>query len=134
MQATLCYRVGRSKEGSWVTLSRLRCFRGMSTQKSSRKLKHFAIGRRRRILLVLLIACYVAFFHWIYLSFLYPYFAYLGFEYSSPPLAYVLLAWVLSLLPALGMPIGLTRPSHLAYWVLYVTVLIPSMFVPLYAG
>src|SRR5712692_2619840 len=32
------------------------------------------------------------------------------------------------------MPIRLTRPSQLAYWVVYITVFIPSMFVPLYAG
>jgi hypothetical protein len=32
------------------------------------------------------------------------------------------------------MPIRLTRPSQLAYWVLYIAVFIPSMFVPLYAA
>jgi hypothetical protein len=32
------------------------------------------------------------------------------------------------------MPVELTRPSQLAYWVLYITVFIPSMFVPLYDG
>ncbi len=89
---------------------------------------------RQRILLVCGMTAYVGCFQWMYIHYLDPTWAYFGFDYYPPSQKYVVLAWVLSLLPSLWMPIELTRPSHLAYWVLYITVIIPSMFVPLFAN
>jgi hypothetical protein len=60
--------------------------------------------------------------------------AYFGFEYYDPGTSYVLLSWILAFVPAAWMPIRLSRPSHLIYWVLYITAYIPSIVVPLYAG
>jgi len=57
-----------------------------------------------------------------------------GFDYYPPTTKYLVLAWVLSLLPSLWMPIELSRPSQLAYWVLYIVTYIPSMFIPLYVN
>jgi len=88
---------------------------------------------RRRLLLVGLCAGYVLCLQWIYNNWLYPVFAYFGFDYIDPPGGYVLLGWILSLLPSLWMPLRLSRPSQMAYWVLYLTVLVPSLFFPLYA-
>src|SRR5437899_522398 len=95
-------------------------------------------GRRepfqQRKLLVFGIAGYVALFQWMYEYYLYPMWDYFGFHYYPPPAIYVVLAWILTVTPSLWMPMKLTRPSQLAYWVLYVTVFIPSMFVPFYVG
>jgi hypothetical protein len=88
----------------------------------------------QRLLLVSGISAYVALFQWMYENYLYPTWDYFGFHYELPPLPFLVLAWVLSVTPSLWMPMRLTRPSQLAYWVLYITVFIPSMFVPLYAG
>ena len=88
---------------------------------------------RKRRFLFLTVVLYLAGFQWMYVHYLDPAFDYLGFRYYPPPLPYLALAWMLSLLPCLWMPIGLTRASQLAYWVLYIAVLIPSMFVPLFA-
>jgi len=77
---------------------------------------------------------YVQCFRWMHLDYLYPTWGYFGFDYNPPATGYVVLAWVLSVAPSLWMPIKLARPSQLAYWVLYIAVIIPSMFVPLYAG
>jgi hypothetical protein len=77
---------------------------------------------------------YVACFNWMYLRYLYPEFGYFGFDYVRPATGYVVAAWILAVLPSFWMPIGLRRPSQLIYWVLYLTVIIPSMFTPLYAG
>lgn len=90
--------------------------------------------RGQRILLMAGIFAYISCFHWMYVHYLYSEVAYFGFEYYPPRTGYLVLAWTLSLLPGLWMPIALTRPSQLAYWILYITVLIPSMFVPFYAG
>jgi hypothetical protein len=89
---------------------------------------------KHRVLLVLAVCAYVALFQWMYENYLYPSWDYFGFHYEPPPLPYLALAGLLSVTPSLWMPIKLARPSQLAYWVLYVTVFIPSMFVPLYAG
>jgi hypothetical protein len=89
---------------------------------------------RQRLLLVCGMTAYVACFVWMYIHYLDATWAYFGFNYYPPSTKYVVLAWMFSLLPSLWMPIHLTRPSQLAYWVLYITVIIPSMFVPLFAG
>jgi hypothetical protein len=92
------------------------------------------LARRPRTLLLCLVGCYVACFQWMYVNYLYPTWAYFGFDYNPPSHYYLALAWLLSLFPLLWMPLNLVRPSQLAYWVLYITVIIPSMFVPLYIG
>jgi hypothetical protein len=86
-----------------------------------------------RALVFLTIGLYIALFQWVYVQYLFPTFDYLGFGFNSPSPRYLLLAWVLALSPCLWMPLRLTRPSQLAYWVLYMSVFVPSMFVPLYA-
>lgn len=87
-----------------------------------------------RVFLVFGIFIFVAVFQWMYVHYLYPVWDYFGFHYERPATGYLLLAWVLSLAPSFWMPMKLTRPSQFAYWVLYIMVFIPSMFVPLYAG
>lgn len=89
---------------------------------------------KKRLLLLLSIVGYVAFFQWMYVNYLYPFWGYFGFDYNPPGRGYIVLAWFLSVIPSLWMPADLSRPSQLAYWVLYVAVTIPSMFVPLYVG
>lgn len=89
---------------------------------------------RHRLLLVTGVLGYVACFQWIYVNYLYPFWGYFGFDYNPPGQRYIFLAWFLAAVPGLWMPIQLVRPSQLSYWVLYVTVFIPSMFVPLYVG
>jgi len=88
----------------------------------------------QRLLLVAGVIGYVALFQWMYENYLYPTWDYFGFHYNVPSPVYLLLPWILSVTPSLWMPVELTRPSQLTYWVLYITVFIPSMFVPLYAG
>jgi hypothetical protein len=87
-----------------------------------------------RAFLVTGVLSFIALFQLAYLEWLYPYFSYYGFENSNPATQFLMLAWILSAFPSLWMPIRLTRPSQLIYWVLYLTVFIPSMFVPLYMG
>ena len=92
-------------------------------------------GWKQRTWLMLGVVTFVGCFQQVYLNWLYPVFGYYGFEHNDPKIGYLWLAWGLSVCPALWMPIKLTRPSlcpQLIYWVLYLTVLIPSMFVPLY--
>jgi len=69
---------------------------------------------------------------WAYINWLSLVFGYYGFTYAVPPDRYLALAFVCSVLPSLWMPMEVTRPSQLGYWVLYLTVFIPSMIIPLF--
>jgi hypothetical protein len=91
-------------------------------------------ARKLRIFLVAGVLVFVGLFQLIYVTWLYPVFGYYGFDNSDPSWMSLAIAWLLSALPSLWMPIRLTRPSQLIYWVLYLVVYVPSMFVPLYAG
>src|SRR3974390_1628521 len=83
---------------------------------------------------VLGICAYVIGFEWMYRHWLSDSYGYFGFDYAVPPSFYLFLVRTFFIVPSLWMPVSLGRPSQLAYWVLYVTVFIPSMLVPLYAA
>lgn len=87
-----------------------------------------------RPLIVLGVSVFVALFQWAYIHFVSETYSSYGFDYQPVPDFYVALAWFFAILPSLWMPIKLTRASQLGYWVLYLTVAIPSMLVPLFAG
>ncbi len=98
------------------------------------RLRETSSGRSHRPLLILSVSAFVALYQWAYIHFLSPTYSSYGFDYQPVPNFYVTLAWVFAILPSLWMPARLTRASQLAYWILYLTVIIPSMFVPLLAG
>ncbi len=85
-----------------------------------------------RPLIVLGVSVFVALFQWAYIHFVSETYSSYGFDHQPVPDFYVALAWFFAILPSLWMPIKLTRASQLGYWVLYLTVAIPSMFVPLF--
>ncbi len=89
---------------------------------------------KQRALLILGILVFIACYQWAYIHWLFPTFGYLGYDYNPPSAGYLLLAWLLSALPSLWMPLSIDRPSKLIYWVLYLFVFIPSMFIPLFAA
>lgn len=97
----------------------------------SGRLPVYRISKTRLWLLAGLIA-YVALFQWTYGNWLHPRFDYYGFHLISPGIGYLALGWILSVAPGIWLPIGLTRPSQLLIWTLYLVVYIPSMFAPLY--
>jgi O-antigen polymerase len=112
----------------------------MASQNRKQAAKQATLLHPERILLLqraLLVVCMIAYvkcFQWMYVEYLYPTWGYFGFDYDPPGTSHLALAWFLSVAPSLWMPMRLKRPSQLAYWVLYITVIIPSMFVPMYAG
>jgi hypothetical protein len=86
----------------------------------------------QRGMLVAGVLCFMGIYQWAYINWLSPNFAYYGFEYYPPPDRYVFLAWILGVIPSLWMPLAIKRASQVAYWVLYLTVIIPSFFIPLF--
>ena len=88
--------------------------------------RHFRV----RLLTLVGVAAYAWFFKQLYIEWLEPWFAYFGFTYLEPNLTTRMLQWVLALVPLVWMPMGVRRPSVLIYWILYLVVYVPSIFVP----
>jgi hypothetical protein len=93
---------------------------------------HVKAATKRRVWLVVGVILFVLILRWAYINWLSLIFGYYGFTYTVPPDRYLALAFICSVLPSLWMPMEVTRPSQLGYWVLYLTVFIPSMVIPLF--
>src|SRR4029077_2224133 len=98
------------------------------------QLRDTSIRWYHRPLVVFGVTMFVALYQWAYIHFVSETYSTYGFDYQPVPGFYLALAWLFAILPSLWMPIKLTRASQLGYWVLYLTVAIPSMFVPLLTG
>jgi len=57
-------------------------------------------------------------------------FGFLGLRYVDPGLGWTGFSFLCAVLPALWLPIAVERPSQIAYWILYCTVIVPTMFMP----
>jgi len=75
---------------------------------------------------------YCAAFHYSYIKWISPVWAYGGLTYKTPAPALLALAYALAALLCAVSPLKLRRPSHAIYWMLYFTVYIPGLFVPLF--
>lgn len=89
---------------------------------------------RSRFFLIVGILTFIACYQWVYIKWLNPSFGYMGYDYIPPSVGYLVLAWILSALPSLWMPLSIDRPSKLIYWVLYLTVFIPSILISIFAS
>jgi hypothetical protein len=78
-------------------------------------------------------AIYIGVLHYAYGSVICTTFAYQGYEKHFSALR-ILLACSLAFLPSLGLPLGLRRPSQVAYWLLYLLVIVPISIVPIYTA
>jgi len=98
--------------------------------RSVRKVTREALKTRALIFAGIIV--YLIQFEWMYRELISPAWAYLGLRYETPSSLATAIGWAGSLLPVLWMPLTLRRPSQAIYWLLYLTVYIPSMLVPYY--
>ena len=78
-------------------------------------------------------ASYVALLACSYAFHISPAYAYLGYTLAPAPPAVLVLAFMAAWLPALWVPVRLTRPSQVVYWMLFLLVYVPSAFIPFMA-
>ncbi|MEV0330977.1 hypothetical protein AB0H63_31655 [Micromonospora echinospora] len=98
-----------------------------------RELAHRRPQPGRRWLIFLLLAGYVVLLHHVYQHEVAPLFEYLNLVYRAPdPWNYGLVLGMLGLV-ALAMPQRIRQPSDFVLWILFVTVVTPSIVVPQYA-
>lgn len=57
-------------------------------------------------------------------------FGFLGLRYVDPGLGWTLFSFATATVPGLWLPMRADRPSQVAYWILYCTVIVPTMFMP----
>jgi hypothetical protein len=55
-----------------------------------------------------------------------------GFPYFPPSIGMKSLSWIFCIVPVLWMPMGIRRPTQVIYWLLYITVYVPSIMIPLF--
>lgn len=96
--------------------------------------KSVQAGRNKRLLILLLVCAYLLMYAWTYRKMISPIWSYMGFIYEPPSWWGTLIGWAGSLIPVFWMPLALRRPSQAIYWLLYLTVYIPSMVTPYYLG
>lgn len=84
---------------------------------------------RPRILLVLSIVAYVAVFNWTYKTLVASHYDFWGLSYNQVPAGYIIASWLVSIIPALWMPLRFKRPSLLLFYMQYVVLYIPSVFI-----
>jgi hypothetical protein len=87
---------------------------------------------RSRISMVLICASYIVVFVVVYKCVIVATWSYDGFL-DKTTTGRAAVGWILATLPSLWMPIKLTRPSQVVYWMLYLLVLVPACLVPIYA-
>lgn len=78
------------------------------------------------------IIAYVPLLRFVYQYDVHPLFNYMGYEWREIGALEHFGLWALAVLPILWMPRQLVRPSQIAYWVLYLFVVIPSILMPPY--
>lgn len=57
-------------------------------------------------------------------------FGFLGLRYVDPGPGWTAFSVICATVPGLWLPVRVERPSQIAYWILYCTVIVPTMFMP----
>lgn len=90
-------------------------------------------NHRPRLLLVALAALFAMLFELTYEYVLVPLYSYQGLIYVTPEPEHIWAARFACVLPAAWLPTALKRPSQVAYWIIYLFVIVPLCFVPVLA-
>jgi hypothetical protein len=77
---------------------------------------------------------YVVLMECAYVTGIVPLWSYLGFLYAAPPMWLWTAATAAAMIPALWMPVRLSRPSQWLYLYIYLAVFVPACFVPVFRG
>lgn len=80
--------------------------------------------------MVLLCIFFVFALHFTYANMDARSFRYMGLMYKDLDPVWIITGFTMAVLPSLWMPIKLDRPSQVAYWILYLTVIVPVMWIP----
>ena len=80
-----------------------------------------------RFLTIALISLYTVVLIWNYIVWLAPVWGYMGVDYSPVGTYYFLACLIASVLPSIWIPISISRPTMVTYWILYLLTYIPMI-------
>lgn len=86
-----------------------------------------------KLIMVIMLISYIALFKWVYVTSISPLFFYMGYTYHDLSVMASILSWALPIIPMIWMPLDIQRPSQIIYWLLYLSVVIPSCIIPWYS-
>lgn len=87
-----------------------------------------------RLFLMLGVVVYICSFLFSYEHWVVPRYEAWGMSYRVVPAGYILTSWALCLITALWIPVDLTRPSQLLFFVQYFLIFIPTSFILYHSG
>ena len=87
----------------------------------------------RRACLVASACTYVATLNWTYATLVAPRYVDWGLSLDHPPMWHFIFCCVISVIPSLWLPVGLTRPSQILFLVQYFVLFIPTTFIAYYS-
>lgn len=91
-----------------------------------------SMGRRAALTIGLLL--YAAAFTWAYASWVSVVWGYQGATYIAPTVSSLCFSFLLVPLPSFFLGITIERPSQIIFWIIYLTVFVPSLLVPSFVG
>jgi hypothetical protein len=74
---------------------------------------------KARVLTVSIVTLYVSAFMWSYFSFISPIWSYMGFSNAERNFLHTIQTAIICVLPSFWMPLKISRPSMVLYWILY---------------
>lgn len=80
-----------------------------------------------RFLIIILISLYTVVLIWNYIVWLAPTWGYMGIDYSPVEFHYFLTCIIISILPSFWIPLSISRPTMVTYWILYLLTYIPMI-------
>ncbi|MEN6356361.1 MAG: hypothetical protein ABFD83_04670 [Armatimonadota bacterium] len=86
--------------------------------------------RRSRLLIILGSLAYVLLLQWIYPNVIAPIYSDVGMIYTRLHTWEYILQTVLGIIPAFWMPAEMKKPSQYQWWLLYLTVIVPTCILP----
>src|SRR3990170_8562703 len=84
----------------------------------------------QRVSVVCVCTMYFLVLNWSYLEVDSVLYGGLGFLYASSPWKVFLTAFFMAVIPSLWLPFELRYPSQVCYWLVYLCVVVPTMFLP----
>lgn len=80
-----------------------------------------------RFLIIILISLYTVVLIWNYIVWLAPTWGYMGSDYSPVEFYCFLTCIIISILPSFWIPLSISRPTMVTYWILYLLTYIPMI-------
>ncbi len=103
---------------------------GFNNSRQALNTAHQTLVSTQRVLVILSCCMYFLALNWSYLEVDSVLYSGQGFLYTNSPWKVFLTAFFMAVIPSLWLPFELRYPSQVCYWLIYLCVVVPTMFLP----